>query len=44
MAVGAYLKGTQARLRRLQRTAMRPWRQVNGAKFRRILGRTVAGL
>jgi CHAD domain-containing protein len=44
MAVGAYLKVTQTRLRRLQRTAARPWRQVNGAKFRRILGRAVAGL
>ncbi len=44
MAVGAYLKVTQTRLRRLQRTAARPWRQVNGPKFRRILGRAVAGL
>jgi CHAD domain-containing protein len=44
MAVGAYLKVTQTRLRRLQRTAARPWRQVNGDKFRRILGRAVAGL
>ena len=44
MAVGAYLRVKQNRLRQLQRTAARPWRQVNGRRFRRILGRAVAGL
>ncbi len=44
MAVGHYMKVKQAELRRLHRSAGRPWRAVGGAKFRRILGKAVAGL
>jgi CHAD domain-containing protein len=44
MAVGQYMKTKQAELRRLHRGATRPWRAVNRAKFRRILGKAVAGL
>jgi CHAD domain-containing protein len=44
LAVGGYLRVQQARLRRLQRTVGRPWKKVAGAKFRRLLGRGVAGL
>lgn len=44
MAVGHYLKTKQAQVRRLQRGAVRPWRVVSGAKFRRILGKAASGL
>jgi CHAD domain-containing protein len=44
LAVGGYLRVQQARLRQLQRTVGRPWKKVAGRKFRRVLGRAVAGL
>ncbi|MCC6189891.1 MAG: CHAD domain-containing protein [Anaerolineales bacterium] len=44
LAVGGYLRVQQARLRRLQRTAGRPWKKVVGRRFRAVLGRAVAEL
>ena len=44
LAVGQYMKVKQAELHRLHRSASRPWRAVSGARFRRILGKAVAGL
>jgi CHAD domain-containing protein len=43
-AVNQYLRVKENRLRTLQRTLKRPWRRVNGGRFRKILGRAVAGL
>jgi CHAD domain-containing protein len=43
-AVGSYLAARQARLRALQRTVNRPWRRINSARFRRLLGRAMSRL
>jgi len=43
-AVTQYLKLKQNRLRTLQRTLKRPWRRVNGARFRKLLARAAAVL
>ncbi len=43
-AVEGYMQVQQARLRRLQRTARRPWKQIVGRPFREALGRAVARL
>ena len=43
-AVGAFIVDRDRELRRLHRTAGRPWRSVSGILFRRRLGRVLAGL
>jgi len=43
-AIGAFVATREAELRRLARSAGRPWRGVAGASFRRSLGRVLAGL
>jgi CHAD domain-containing protein len=43
-AVGAFIGDRDRELRRLHRTAGRPWRSVSGILFRRRLGRVLAGL
>ena len=43
-AIGRYTRAKQAELKRLHRDAHQPWSVVSGAKFRKILGRAVAGL
>jgi CHAD domain-containing protein len=42
--IAAYLQGRERELERLRRTIGAPWRGVNGAAFRRLLGRAVSGL
>ncbi len=42
--VGRYLNGKLARLRTLQRTLKRPWRQITRKRFRKLLARMVAEL
>jgi triphosphatase len=43
-SIGGYLKSRQARLRTLQRTLRRPWRQVTRKRFRKLLARMAAEL
>ena len=43
-AVGAFVTDRDRELRRLRRSAGRPWRSVAGVLFRRRLGRVLAGL
>ncbi len=42
--IAAYLRGRERELEHLRRTIGAPWRGVNGAAFRRLLGRAVSGL
>ncbi len=44
LAVGAYMRAQEVRIRQLRRSVGRPWRGVAGARFRRVLARAVAGL
>jgi CHAD domain-containing protein len=43
-SVGGYLKIKRARVRALQRTFKRPWRQLTRKRFRKLLARMVAEL
>jgi len=43
-AIGAFVEARETELRRLVRSAGRPWRGVAGVAFRRRLGRVLAGL
>ena len=43
-AIGTYVRARDADLRRLRRSAGRPWRRVAGVAFRRRLGRALAAL
>jgi CHAD domain-containing protein len=43
-AIGRYLVDREKEVARLRRTIGRPWRGVAGLRFRRTLGRVVAGL
>jgi CHAD domain-containing protein/adenylate cyclase class IV len=43
-AIGAFVESRDAVLRRLARSAGKPWRDVAGVSFRRRLGRVLAGL
>ena len=42
--IAAYLQGRERELERLRRAIGAPWRGVDGAAFRRLLGRAVSGL
>jgi CHAD domain-containing protein len=44
LAVGAYMRAQEGRVRQLRRSVGRPWRTIAGARFRRVLGRAVAQL
>jgi CHAD domain-containing protein len=43
-AIGRYLVSREREVARLRRTVGQPWRGVAGLRFRRALGRTIAGL
>ena len=43
-AIARYLVDREKEVARLRRTVGRPWRGVAGPRFRRALGRVVAGL
>ena len=43
-AIGRYLVSREREVARLRRTVGGPWRGVTGVSFRRMLGRTIAGL
>ncbi len=43
-AIGRYKRAKQAELKRLHAGAQEPWSVVGGPKFRKILGKAVAGL
>lgn len=44
LAVGAYMRAQEIKMRQLRRSVGRPWRAIVGARFRRVVARAVAGL